>query len=399
MEWIKSGGVTSAKGYRAAGVACGVKKNGKKDLALVVSEKEARVGAAFTLNQVKAAPVKLSMQHAKRARVRAVVINSGNANCCTGLRGIRDARTMAEKTALRVGCRTEQVLVCSTGRIGRPLPIHKVVKGVEKAAKKLNANSGDAAARAMLTSDTFTKECAVRIEIGGVKTTIGGMAKGAGMIHPNMATMLAIITTDAVIEGKLLQVLTTQAVDQTFNRISVDGDTSTNDTVLVLANGTAGNSPLNARHAGLTVFAEALREVMRRLARMIVEDGECITHVVDLQVRGAASDADARRVAESIARSPLVKSSWAGNDPNWGRLMDVIGYSGARVREELVDIYYDGINAVKGGVWGGAPYSRVKKAVSQRHYTIHIDLHLGKGSYHLFVNDLTEGYVRFNMGD
>jgi glutamate N-acetyltransferase/amino-acid N-acetyltransferase len=250
-----------------------------------------------------------------------------------------------------------------------------------------------------MTSDTCSKECAVSFSIGGRTVTIGAMAKGAGMIHPNMATMLACVTTDAAIDKKTLQRVTHDAVDMTFNRISVDGDTSTNDTVLVLANGAAGNETLTADHDDLPRFKTALFLVLKKMARMIIEDGEGISHVVDVRITGAANAMDAKRIAEGMSRSPLVKTSWCGGDPNWGRLMDVLGYCGARVREELVDIYYDGLLAVKGGVVGPTPLSRLRRIVAKRHFTITIDLHLGKGDYNLLVNDLTEQYVVLNKGE
>jgi glutamate N-acetyltransferase/amino-acid N-acetyltransferase len=399
IEWMDNGGVTSPLGFQAAGVACGIKKRNVKDLALIVSEKDAKVGTAFTSNQIKAAPVKLSMQHSRRSRVRAVVVNSGNANACTGVRGIRDAQTMVDKTASSIGCKRTQVLVCSTGKIGVPLPIRKITKGIDKASKKLSGTSGRAAARAIMTSDTFSKEAALTLDLSDAQVTIGAMAKGAGMIHPDMATMLAFITTDAVIDSKVLQNLTTECVSRTFNRISVDGDTSTNDTVIVLANGMAANPLMDDKHVDYPKFAEAIEQVMMKLAKMIIDDGESITHVVELHVKGAMDCTDAKLVAEAIARSPLVKSSWAGNDPNWGRLMDVIGYSGARVKEELIDIFYDGLNAVRGGAATRVPRSRLRTVAGKREYTITIDLHQGEGDYWLLINDLTEGYVKFNMGE
>ncbi len=398
-KWIKNGGVATAPGFTAGGTTCGIKDGDKKDLAMVVSETEAEVGAVFTTNAIKAAPVKVSMTHARRGRVRAVVLNSGNANACTGVQGIRDAQAMAQAAATAVACRKNEVLVCSTGRIGIPLPIKKILKGIEKLAPKCTRAGGRTAARAIMTSDTIHKECALSLELGGRIITIGGMAKGAGMIHPNMATMLACITTDAAISSPLLRSCVTEAVNLSFNRISVDGDTSTNDTVIVLSNGLAGNTPLKAGHSDLEKFQESLIAVMRRLARMIIEDGEGITKVVELQVKNAVSERDARRIVNAIARSPLVKSSWCGNDPNWGRIMDVIGYSRARVKEELIDIFYDGVIAVKGGVASPTPSSRLRKITAKRHFTITIDLHNGKSCYDLLINDLTEAYVTFNKGE
>ncbi|MDR0533562.1 MAG: bifunctional glutamate N-acetyltransferase/amino-acid acetyltransferase ArgJ [Verrucomicrobiales bacterium] len=399
IQWIKNGGVTSAQGYCAAGVAAGIKKKGKKDMALVVSAKHAAVGATFTTNQVKAACVKLSAQHSKRGKTRAVILNSGNANACTGLRGIRDAKQTAEETAKAIGCRTQDVLVCSTGRIGVPLPMPRIKSGIKKLVRKLDANGGKGAAKAIMTTDTYAKECAVELEIGGKRVVVGGMAKGAGMIHPNMATMLCVITTDANVESASLRRVTADVVETTFNRISVDGDTSTNDTVFVLANGASTSSAISRSHPEFDKFRTALHLVLSKLSRMIIEDGEGITKVVDLTISGAANDADAKRAAEAIARSPLVKTSWCGNDPNWGRLMDTIGYSQAKVREELVDIYYNGLLAVKGGLVSKTPFSRLKKEVSKPTFAINIDLHLGKGCYSLWVNDLTENYVTLNKGE
>jgi glutamate N-acetyltransferase / amino-acid N-acetyltransferase len=398
-NWIKNGSVTSPRGFSAAGAAVGIKSGGKKDMALVSAEKDCVAAAVFTTNKVKAAPVKVSMQHLRGGKVRAVVINSGNANACTGVRGIQDASRMAMETAKQIGCTKNRVMVCSTGRIGIPLPLRKILKGIGKLAAKLAPGDGRMAAKAIMTSDTYPKSCAVQIEIDRKRVVIGGMAKGAGMIHPNMATMLSVITTDAAIDRRTLQECLVEAVNQSFNRISVDGDTSTNDTVIVMAGAAAQNRLLQRGHPELDVFQKALNVVTRKLARDIIEDGEGITRVVELVVQGASSAHHAKMIGEAIARSPLVKSSWAGGDPNWGRLMDVIGYSGARMREELVDIYYGGLLAVKGGMASKTPLARLKKIVRNRHYRITIDLHLGKGSYEMLVNDLTEMYVTLNKGE
>ncbi|NJK92349.1 MAG: bifunctional glutamate N-acetyltransferase/amino-acid acetyltransferase ArgJ [Blastochloris sp.] len=398
-QWIERGGVTTAQGYAAGAVAAGIKTSGKKDMALVVSATKASLGATFTTNQVKAAPVKLSMEHAKKGEVRAVILNAGNANACTGLRGINDAKSMVQEVATKLGCKRHEVLVCSTGRIGIPLPMAKVKRGIGKLFNKLAVSGGKTAAKAIMTSDTYPKECAASLQIDGKTVVIGGMAKGAGMIHPNMATMLACITTDAAIEKKLLVKLTGECVERSFNRISVDGDTSTNDTVIVLSNGAAGHPVMEKNHPELAKFEAVLTEVMRKLARMIIEDGEGITKVVELTIQGARNNLDAKRAAESIARSPLVKSSWCGNDPNWGRLMDAIGYSAAQVKEEMIDIYYNGLIGVKGGLASSTPMSRLRKEVRNRNFSITIDLHQGKGCYSLLVNDLTEEYVTLNKGE
>ncbi|MDX6765767.1 MAG: bifunctional glutamate N-acetyltransferase/amino-acid acetyltransferase ArgJ [Candidatus Methylacidiphilales bacterium] len=399
VDWIKGGGVTSAKGFTASGVVAGIKPGGKKDMALVASDRDCVTAGVFTTNKVKAAPVKLSMQHLRGGKARAVILNSGNANACTGVRGIQDAARMALETGRRLGCPKNRVLVCSTGRIGVPLPLPKIVRAITKLVDKLSPAHGRTAAKAIMTSDTYPKSCAIEVEIDGKRVLIGGMAKGAGMIHPNMATMLSVITTDAAIDRRTLQDCLVDAVAQSFNRISVDGDTSTNDTVLVLASGEARNRVLQKGHPQLEIFQKALNAVTRKLARLIIEDGEGITRVVELVVQGASSSHHARMIAEAIARSPLVKSSWAGGDPNWGRLMDVIGYSGARMREEMIDIYYDGLIAVKGGTASRTPMARLRKIARNRHYRITIDLHLGRGTYDLLVNDLTEMYVTLNKGE
>lgn len=398
-KWLKNGCVTSAKGYRAAGVAAGIKSSGKKDMALVLSDVKAELGATFTMNQVKAAPVRLSMEHAKKGAVRAIILNAGNANACTGLKGINDAKAMTQEVATKLKLKRQEVLVCSTGRIGIPLPMAKIKRGIGKLAKKLTTDGGKSAAKAIMTSDTYAKECAAQLKINGKIVTIGGMAKGAGMIHPNMATMLACLTCDAAIERKTLVKLAGECVEKTFNRISVDGDTSTNDTVFVLCNGLAGNAMLDRNHPEIAKFEAVLTEVMRKLARLIIEDGEGISKVVELTIQGARSHLEAKKAAESIARSPLVKSSWAGNDPNWGRLMDALGYSAAQVKEEMIDIYYNGLIGVKGGLASSTPVARLRKEVRHRNFCITIDLHQGKGCYNILVNDLTEEYVTLNKGE
>ena len=399
IKEIKGGGVTSAQGFVAAGLAAGIKPSGKKDLALVASTGAAELAATFTTNQVKAAPVKVSMQRLKNGKARGVVINAGNANACTGLVGIRDANEMTQLAADAMGCKAKEILVCSTGRIGVPLPMPQVRRGIKKAVKKLSATGGAEAAKSIMTSDTFRKEYAVRLKIDGRKIIVGGMAKGAGMIHPNMATMLAVLTTDANIDRATLRKVTFEAVEHSFNRISIDGDTSTNDTVIVLANGQANNHVLKTYHPQFDKFQSALNMVMRRLARMIVEDGEGISKVVEVAIKGAASNADAKAAALAVVRSPLVKSSWCGEDVNWGRLMDAIGYSPAKVREELVEIYYDGLVVVSNGQASKTPRAKLKKIARKQRFTITIHLHLGAGEHTILTTDLTEKYVELNKGE
>jgi len=396
---IKGGGITSAQGFQAAGVACGIKPGREKDLALIVSEVPAEVAGAFTTNLVKAAPVKVSMQHIRNGRIRGVVINSGCANACTGVGGISDAKEMIQHAAKELETRPREWLVCSTGRIGNRLPMAQVRKGIEKAVAKLEADNGAEAAKAIMTTDTRRKEFAMRFKVGGRKVTIGGMAKGAGMIHPNMATMLCFITTDACIEKPALQACVDDAVEHSFNRISVDGDTSTNDSVIVMANGKSGTNLLKSYHPQFGLFKKTLTHVMRKLARMIVEDGEGISRVVDVVVKGAARAHDAKAVALAVAKSELVKTSWTGGDPNWGRILCAVGYSGARVREEMVEIYYDGLLAVVNGQPSKTPLAKLRKVVEKAKFTITIHLHLGAGEYSILTTDLTEEYVRINKGE
>ena len=397
--WIKAGNVTSAKGFLSSGIHAGLKEGREKDMALLVSTCPADAAGAFTTNQVKAGPVRVSQEHLKNGKVRAIIINSGNANACTGVRGIADAKRMTVATATALRCKPQEVLVCSTGRIGVPLPIRKVLRGIRNCARILKPGRGSVAARAIMTSDTVRKEGAVRLSLGGRRVVIGAMAKGAGMIHPNMATMLCVVATDAAVDRATLARVTSEAVEQSFNRISVDGDMSTNDTVLVLANGAAGNRPLKSYDADMGKFAAALKMVMLEMAKKIVGDGEGMTRVIELAVTGAATEADAKKMAEAVVRSALVKTSWHGGDPNWGRIMGAIGASGARMREELVDIHYDGVAAVRGGVAAATPMGRLRAAARRSRVAIQVNLNLGKGSYAMLTTDLSEKYVRINLGE
>ncbi|PTY02002.1 bifunctional glutamate N-acetyltransferase/amino-acid acetyltransferase ArgJ [Verrucomicrobia bacterium LW23] len=397
---LDKGTLTSPRGFRV-GAVCGDIKygGGRKDVALIVSDVPAEVAATFTTNQVKAAPVRVCLRRMQRAgKMRGVIVNAGNANACTGLEGLENAKEMARFAAKAIGAEEREMLVCSTGRIGVQLPMDKVRKAITYAASILGTD-GHTAAEAIMTTDTFPKELAVQFEADGATITIAGIAKGAGMIHPKMATMLSFITTDAAIDKATLRGCVSTAVDNTFNRISIDGDTSTNDTVIVLANGQAGNTPLATDHPQLETFQKALQYVMKKLARMIVEDGEGITKIVEVAVKGAKTMRDAKSATLCVARSLLVKTSWCGEDPNWGRLMDAIGYSDARIREELVDIYYDGICAVANGQPSKTPFEEIRKVAQKKSFTITIQLHLGEGEYSIVTTDLTEKYVELNKGE
>ncbi len=396
-----SGGVTAAQGFLAGSVYCGIKAANKNrpDMALIHSPHETVVAGTFTTNRVKAAPVRVSMMHLRSGDARAIIANAGNANACTGVAGIETAKRMAEATATALGLRSRQVMVCSTGRIGVPLPIEKMEASIAELPAAANSQGSRSAAEAIMTSDTFPKEVAVEFEIDGKTVRLGGIAKGAGMIDPNMATMLCFITTDAKIDKKQLQHALSVSVEQSFNRITVDGDMSTNDTVIMLANAQAGNKALRHGTAAFKVFQRALDHVTRNLARMIVEDGEGVTKFVEVHVDGATTLSDARKAAEAVANSTLTKCAWFGGDPNWGRIMDALGYSTAKMREETVDIYYDGIIAVKCGVPSKTPFAKLQEIVAQKKFTITIDLHLGKAEYTVFTTDLSTDYVKLNMGE
>ncbi len=395
------GGVTAPEGFVATNAFCGIKatNTGKPDIALIYSPVPTVAAGTFTTNKVKAAPVRVSMAHMRSTDIRAIVANSGNANACTGLAGIEHAKRMTRAAAKALKLRERQVLVCSTGRIGVELPIAKMEETISDMPKALLKDGSLKAAHAIMTSDTFPKEVAVELTIDDKRVRIGGIAKGAGMIDPNMATMLSFITTDLAIVKNDWQKMLSIAVEQSFNRITVDGDMSTNDMVLALANGLAGNAVLKRSHADFKKFQNALNYVTGKLARMIVEDGEGVTKFVEVNVKGAATYQDARKAAEAIANSTLTKCAWFGGDPNWGRIMDAIGYSSARVREELVDIYYNGVAAVKNGMASNTPFAELEKIVRQPKFTVTVNLQLGSAEYWVFTTDLSTRYVELNMGE
>ncbi|HWL54056.1 MAG TPA: bifunctional glutamate N-acetyltransferase/amino-acid acetyltransferase ArgJ [Chthoniobacteraceae bacterium] len=397
------GGVTAPRHFVAGSVFAGIKKTNlsRPDIAFVHSTLPAVGAGVFTTNRVKSAPVRVSQAYLRNEETRTIVANSGNANACTGPIGIEHAKRMAKATARALEVKERSVLVCSTGRIGVPLPIEAMETAIAGGAATLcdDREASRRAAEAIMTSDSFSKECAVELDLDGVKVRIGGIAKGAGMIDPNMATMLSFVTTDAVIDKKLLRQALVDGVDGAFNRITVDGDMSTNDTVLVLANGAAGNAPLKDNTRAFERFQDALNHVLFNLARMIVEDGEGVTRFVTIQVRGAKTREESRQAAESVANSTLAKCSWFGGDPNWGRVMAAIGYSGARIREEMIDIYYDGLIAVQNGTGAPTPAEKLKKIVSARRFTITIDLHMGDADYTVYTTDLSTRYVELNMSE
>lgn len=425
------GAVVAPKGFKAAGVFCDIKRLGtgkgsqkgnKRDLALIVSEAPATVAGMFTTNQVCAAPVKVCVERVKRGRAQAIVVNSGNANACTGKQGLADAREMAGFAERALILPKGSVFVGSTGRIGVTMPMDNVRAGIIEAGVELGASVEHAAqaTEAIMTSDTRPKQIAVEFKLDGKTVRIGGMCKGAGMIQPGMsatgkrpaafpqglhATMLCFITSDAAIEAKALQSALREAVAQSFNRITVDGDMSTNDTVLVLANGLAGNEKIKNQKPKIKIFQSALNHVCLELAKMIVRDGEGVHRVVTVRVSGAKSVVDADAAARAVANSPLVKTSWHGGDPNWGRIIDAIGYSPTTIVEEKIDIGYSAPGAkeivwsLKRGQPTDATFKQLCAAVAPKEFDLHIHLNLGKASAVIYAADLTEEYVDFNKGD
>ncbi|MDP2895191.1 MAG: bifunctional glutamate N-acetyltransferase/amino-acid acetyltransferase ArgJ [bacterium] len=392
------GGVAAPRGFVAAGVTCGIKA-AAKDLAILASEKPCVVAGVFTTNDVKAAPVQVTRARILRhGTAQAVVINSGNANCCTGKRGLGDAGRMAELCAKQLGVSHQEVLVASTGPIGKFLPMAKVEKGIAAAATELRKRGAADAAEAILTTDTVTKQIAITETVAGTEIRIGAMAKGAGMIEPNMATMLAFITTDAVITADALRASLKHAVDGSFNRITVDGDRSTNDMVIVLANGLAGNKEV-WRGDDLERFQKALGFVCCELAKMIVRDGEGATKFVHVTVKGAPSARQAEVAARAVANSSLVKTALHGASPNWGRIMAALGYSGAKINPNRVDIYLGGIKVAARGQPADCDPARsgVAKALKRKEIQVLVDLNSGEFERTVWTCDFSAEYVAINV--
>lgn len=390
------GGVTAPKGYRAAGVQAGIKYP-KPDMAMLLSDKPAVVAGTFTRNKIQGAHVKLCRERLIARKAQAIVVNSGCANACVGPQGLQDAMKMAKIAASSLNIDEKLVFVCSTGTIGIPMPMDKIEKGIVDAAKVLSVDGGTAAARAIMTTDTVDKQFAVECKISGVSVRIGGMAKGAGMIEPNMATMLAFMTTDAAVEPKSLQTCLSDAVAESFNRISIDGDQSCNDTVLFMANGAAGNKMLDSNDPEWSIFCDAVHVVAKELALKIVRDGEGATKFVTVTVSGAVSKTQARMAARAIANSLLVKTSWFGGDPNWGRIIDAVGYSGAEVIEDQVNISFDQLMVVKGG--RKSPDIAIKdleSVIARKSFEIDVNLNLGKGRDTVYTCDCSVDYVKIN---
>lgn len=390
------GGVTAPAGFTAAGVAGGLKSHGRLDVAIVATVAPMPGAAVFTRNLVAAAPVVVSREHVAGGLVRAAVINSGNANACTGSEGLLAARAMAQAAADALGCAPEQVVVASTGVIGVPLPVELVLPAIGLAASALVSTAGADAAEAIMTTDTYAKQCAVEFESRGRTFRVGGMAKGSGMIHPDMATMLAFITTDAPLTIAACEAALRAAIARTFNRITVDSDTSTNDMCLLMSSGAAGGPAIGPDDDAFAAVARAIHHVCEELAWMIVRDGEGATRFVAVTVRGAVDENDAERAAFSIADSPLCKTALFGGDANWGRVAMAIGKSGAQVDPQAFDIVFGGIPTCMGGVAIAFDEPAAAAALALSEVEIEVDLHLGEGEATVWTCDLSYEYVRIN---
>lgn len=389
-------GVTFAKGFQAGGVKAGIKKSGKDDLAVIYTEKAAVVAGTFTQNLVAAAPVFVSKEVAKRGTARAIVVNAGCANACTGEQGLTDARLMALLTAEELGIGAEEVFVASTGVIGVNMPMDKVKKGIKAAVQALSAEGSDAASKAIITTDTYTKSGAFEFELGGKTVRIGGIAKGSGMIHPNMATMLCFITTDAAIDSALLQTALSKAIQTSFNMVSVDGDTSTNDMVVVMANGLAGNAEITEENAEYAKFFAALDALCVGLAQMVARDGEGATKFLTVNVTGAVDFEDAKKVAMAVAKSPLVKTAFFGEDANWGRIICAAGYAGARMDPDQTTVSIGGVDVFKDGTGAKFDENALKAAMASHDITLDISLGLGEEKATVWTCDLSYEYVKIN---
>jgi glutamate N-acetyltransferase/amino-acid N-acetyltransferase len=393
LRSVPSGSIISASGFLAGAVRAGIKSKDEFDLAILCSEVPCTAAGIFTTNQIKSAPVILSQRHITKGRAQAILANSGCANACTGEPGLADALEMAKLTAAQLGIASEAVLVASTGVIGVPLPMDKIRTGIPKI--KATRGGGHDFCRAMMTTDTRPKELAVQVDSKGTKFTMGGVAKGAGMIHPNMATMLCFIATDAAVNADFLQAALHKAAEGTFNMLSIDGDTSPSDCVLLLANGLAGNEPIDFNNGG--TFQETLTAVCTHLAKSVARDGEGATKLIEVKVEGAEDQIWARHAARTIAGSPLVKAAIHGNDPNWGRIVAALGRSGARVSEDKLDVYLNDICVMRQG--RPAPFSKaemISTLSSSDNVLIRLCLNLGDGQATAWGCDLSEEYVRIN---
>ena len=384
-------------GFLFSGISAGIKKDGKRDLGLIYSEVPAQVAGVFTTNAVKAAPVLLGMERMKRGLCQALVINSGNANACTGDKGVRDARRVSLFAAKRLGIGERLVFVSSTGVIGVPLPMNKIEVGIPKLIEDLSPDGWMRTVEAIMTTDTFPKVEVATCRIKGRSVKICGMVKGAGMIRPNMATLLSFLVTDANIKTSLLQQMLQRASEDSYNRITVDGETSTNDTVLLLANGKSAHPPLNRMDREGEIFQSMLSAVCRKLAMSVVRDGEGATKFIEILIRGGQSKEDAKLAAYAIAHSPLVKTAFFGMDANWGRILCALGHSGIQMNPNRIDVLFDKIPIVKNGMGVGRRMEeKASQVLKKKSFKVIVDLHQGKAEFSVFTTDLSIDYVKIN---
>lgn len=385
----------SPKGFLYSAAEAAIKKPGRHDLAIVYSETEANMAGIFTTNKVKAAPVRLDMRRIRNGKGQAIIVNSGNANACTGKRGMTDAVEITERVAEHLHIDPSLVSICSTGVIGIPLPMKRIRAKIPHLVLNLGKAKVEDVARAMMTTDSFPKISSRRVKIGNKKGSITGICKGAGMICPSMATMICLIMTDISVHRDILKTSLREAVEQSFNRIVVDGDMSTNDTVLIMANGMLGNKEIKETARAYSAFRASLLSVTADLAKMIVRDGEGASKFIEIVIKGAKTERDAQKAAYAVAKSYLVKTALYGNDANWGRIMAALGYSGSGIREEKTDIYFGNIKVVRAGTATGKD-KEAGNYLKRKEISITVDLKIGKASSHVYTCDLTEEYVRIN---
>ncbi|MGD9233252.1 MAG: bifunctional glutamate N-acetyltransferase/amino-acid acetyltransferase ArgJ [Desulfobacterales bacterium] len=388
-------GIIMCPGFKAAGIAAGLKKKNKKDLGLIFSEVPANVAGMFTRNRVKAAPVILDIERIKSGVCQAIIVNSGNANCCNGEKGIRDAETMASLSASELGISKHLVLVASTGVIGEPLPIGKIKTAVPDLVGSLQPEGIPDLAKSIMTTDTVPKMASGQGVVEGKSFIVTGVAKGAGMIRPDMATMLCFVCTDANAAPEVLKKALVSAIDRSFNRITIDGDTSTNDTVLMMANGLSGAVIENPGHQ--EIFQKVIDRIFLDLAKQLVRDGEGVTKLVEIIVRGTASDSDAIKVADTVAHSPLVKTAFFGEDANWGRIIGAVGRAGVDIDPDRIDLYFDDVQMVKAGMGcGKAVEVEATKVLKKSEFTVTVNLNLGQGFGSMITCDFSVDYVKIN---
>ncbi|MDP2755407.1 MAG: bifunctional glutamate N-acetyltransferase/amino-acid acetyltransferase ArgJ [Nitrospirota bacterium] len=383
------------EGFIFSTVEAAIKKPGRKDLALIYSEVEAGIAGTFTTNKVKAAPVKLDIKKIRSGKGQAIVINSGNANACTGKKGMKDAADMVRLVAKRLNIKPSLVYVCSTGVIGTPMPIERIRPKISELADNLGRATIEDVAEAIMTTDRFPKIVKKKVKMGNKVGSIVGICKGAGMIWPDMATMLCFIVTDVAVKQKTLHKVLNDAVKKSFNRITIDGDRSTNDTALIIANGMLGNPQITEKSGTYPAFKKVLHEVTFELSKLIVKDGEGATKFIEIEVKGARNEADAEKAAFAVANSNLVKTAIYGNDANWGRIMAALGYSGVAIKEEKIDIYFGKLRIANKGLTTGKD-KEAGEVLRGKDIKIIIDLHLGRSSAKVLTCDLTEEYIRVN---